>query len=435
MHSKYYYLYIVNFIDTKNKILYKNSSSSLLCLNMTYLRRTLEPIIEKASEHFKVVMLSGLRQVGKSTLLKMIAGENRRYITLDNTAQRLMANEDPSSFFEHNQAPAIVDEIQLAPSLFRPLKEKVDEQNGKGQYWLSGSQRLHLMHQVSDALPGRLIAFDLYPLSVYERLGLGLEQKPFVPGHVGTLPKFDTSETWEMIFQGAWPEVLNLDHTERQWFFDSLIDLYLSRDVAALTGVEKTLEFRKFLKALAARTGQELRIQILAQMCDVGMPTIKRWLSIAEASGLIYLLPAFSGNINKQIVKSPKVYLADTGLAAALLGISSPQEMQNHIYNGALFETFVITEILKSYCHNGKKPDFYFYRDSTGMEIDLLIHSEGLYYPIEIKMKKTPDTYDAKWIRALEKFNIALGTAAIIALPEAAYNIAPEITVQSIWDI
>ena len=365
----------------------------------------------------------------------MIAGENRRYITLDNTAQRLMANEDPSSFFERNQAPAIVDEIQLAPSLFRPLKEKVDEQNGKGQYWLSGSQRLHLMHQVSDALPGRLIAFDLYPLSVYERLGLGLEQKPFVPGHVGTLPKFDTSETWEMIFQGAWPEVLNLDHTERQWFFDSLIDLYLSRDVAALTGVEKTLEFRKFLKALAARTGQELRIQILAQMCDVGMPTIKRWLSIAEASGLIYLLPAFSGNINKQIVKSPKVYLADTGLAAALLGISSPQEMQNHIYNGALFETFVITEILKSYCHNGKKPDFYFYRDSTGMEIDLLIHSEGLYYPIEIKMKKTPDTYDAKWIRALEKFNIALGTAAIIALPEAAYNIAPEITVQSIWDI
>ena len=402
---------------------------------MTYLRRTLEPVIEKASEHFKVVMLSGLRQVGKSTLLKMIAGENRRYITLDNTAQRLMANEDPSSFFEHNQAPAIVDEIHLTPSLFRPLKEKVDAQNDKGQYWLSGSQRLHLMHQVSDALPGRLIAFDLYPLSVYERLGLGLEQKPFVPGHVGTLPKFDTSETWEMIFQGAWAEVLNLDHTERQWFFDSLIDLYLSRDVAALTGVEKTLEFRKFLKALAARTGQELRIQILAQMCDVGMPTIKRWLSIAEASGLIYLLPPYSGNINKQIVKSPKVYLADTGLAAALLGISSAQEMQQHSFNGQFFETFVITEILKSYCHNGKKPDFFFHRDSTGMEIDLLIHSNGCYYPVEIKAKSTPDIHDCKWIRALQKTSIPTGTASVIAMPQSVYNLAPDIVVQSVWDI
>ncbi len=402
---------------------------------MTYLRRTLEPIIGKASKHFKVVMLSGLRQVGKSTLLKEVAGEDRRYITLDNTAQRLMANEDPSSFFEHNPAPAIVDEIQLAPSLFRPLKEKVDALDAKGQYWLSGSQRLHLMSQVSEALPGRLIAFDLWPLSLYERFGLGLEQAPFIPGKTGTLPKLNSTKTWELMFQGAWPEVLELDQTERQWFYDSLIDLYLSRDIAALTGVEKTLEFRKFLKALAARTGQELRIQVLSQMCDVGMPTIKRWLSIAEASGLIYLLPAFSGNINKQIVKSPKVYLADTGLAAALLGISSAQEMQSHAYNGALFETFVITEIVKSHCHNGNKPDFYFYRDSTGMEIDLLIHSGGLYYPVEIKMKKTPDTHDAKWIRALEKFNIALGTASIIALPDAPYNIAPGITVQSIWDI
>lgn len=402
---------------------------------MTYLHRTLEPIIEKASKRFKVVMLSGLRQVGKSTLLMKIAGDERRYITLDNTAQRLMAYEDSASFFEHNPAPAVIDEIQLVPSLFRPLKEKVDAKEDKGQYWLSGSQRLHLMSNVADALPGRLISFDLWPLSLYERLGLGLDQKPFIPGNKGTLPKLNASQTWEMIFQGAWPEVLHLDSTERQWFYDSLIDLYLSRDIAALMGVEKTLEFRKFLKALAARTGQELRIQVLSQMCDVGMSTVKRWLSIAEASGLIYLLPAFSGNINKQIVKSPKVYMADTGLAAALLGISSAEEMQNHSYSGSFFETFVVIEILKSYCHNGKKPDFYFYRDSTGMEIDLIIHSEGHYYPIEVKMKKTPDTHDAKWIRALEKFNIALGTASIIAMPETAYNVAPGVTVQSIWDI
>ena len=402
---------------------------------MPYLHRTIEPVIKKASDRFKVVMLSGLRQVGKSTVLKQIADSSRQYLTLDNTAQRLMAKEDPASFFKRTPTPAIIDEIQLASELFYPLKEAVDLNENKGQYWLSGSQRLHLMSQVSEALPGRLVNFDLWPLSVYERMGLGLEQKPFLPANTGTLPHLSEKETWEIIFQGAWPEVLHNDSDERQWFFDSLIDLYLSKDVVALTGVEKTLEFRKFLRALAARTGQELRIQVLAQMCDVGMPTIKRWLSIAEASGLIYLLPPYSGNINKQIVKSPKVYLADTGLAAALLGISSAQEMQQHNFNGQFFETFVITEILKSYCHNGKKPDFFFYRDSTGMEIDLLIHSNGCYYPVEIKAKSTPDIHDCKWIRALQKTSIPTGTASVIAMPQSVYNLAPDIAVQSVWDI
>ena len=402
---------------------------------MPYLPRTLEPIIEKASSRFKVVMISGLRQVGKSTLLKKVASIDRRYISLDNTSQRLMAQEDASAFFERNPVPATIDEIQLVPDLFRPLKEKVDASEHKGQYWLSASRRLRLMSQVSEALPGRLVSFDLWPLSIYERQGLGLQQKPFIPSQTGLLEKHSVNDTWQMIFQGAWPEVLSCDADERQWFYDSLIDLYLSKDVATLTGVEKTLEFRKFLKALAARTGQELRLQVLSQMSGVSIPTVKRWFSIAEASGLIFLLPPFSGNIKKQIVKSPKVYLADTGLAAALLDITTAKQMQEHLLADAFFETFVVTELVKSYCHNGKKPNFYFYRDSTGMEIDLLIYREGIYHPIEIKTKLTPDTHDAKWIKQLRKSTISLGKASIIAMPENLYSLGEEITVQSIWDI
>ena len=402
---------------------------------MSYLNRTLEPIINKASNRFKIVMISGLRQVGKSTLLKHLSDTSRQYVSLDNTAQRLMAKASPSSFFEHNQAPAVIDEIQLASELFLPLKEKVDADDSRGQYWLSGSQRLHLMSKVSESLPGRLVTFDLWPMSIYERLGKGLEQKPFIPGLRGTLSHLSIDETWQMIYQGAWPDVLSCDADERQWFFDSLIDLYLAKDVAALTGVEKTLEYRKFLKALAARTGQELRVQVLAQMCDVGAQTIKSWLSIAAASGMIYLLPPFSGNINKQIVKTPKVYLADTGLAAALLNISSPEEMRNHMLCGQFFETFVLTELIKSYCHNGKKPDFFFYRDNHGMEIDLLIHADGCYYPVEVKMKSAPDLHDAKWIKSFQKLNIPTGSASIISSCDASYNLASDITVQSIWDI
>ncbi len=401
-----------------------------------YAPRTLEPIINKASNAFKVVMVSGMRQVGKSTLLEHLASEQRQYVTLDNSRQLLSATESPETFFRLNPAPRTIDEIQLAPQLFRSLKETVDQSDMFGQYWTSGSQRLSLMAKVTEALPGRLISFDLFPFSIYEREGKGLLQTPFIPGNLQTnLPIRSSKECWDLIFQGAWPGVVDKDAQVRDWFFESLVSLYLSKDVAALAQVDKTIQFRKFLKALAIRSGQELRLQPLAEAAGVQTTTIKRWLSIAEASGLIILLPPFFSNIDKQLVKSPKVYMTDTGLIAHLLGIQTPEEMQTHANQGNFFETFVVMEIIKSWAHNGKKPDFYFYRDNKGMEIDLLIHANGKYYPVEIKSKSVADSHDAKWLTTFEKQNLPVGQSVIICQTDAPYYVAKNVLVHSIWAI
>lgn len=405
-------------------------------MSKQYSPRTIEPIIKKASTAFKVVMVSGMRQVGKSTLLSHLASRQRQYVTLDNSRQLLSALESPETFFQLNPAPRTIDEIQLAPGLFRSLKEVVDQSDTTGQYWISGSQRLTLMANVTEALPGRLVSFDLYPFSIYEREGKGLLQRSYLPGNLeSNLPTRSVSDCWKIIFQGAWPGVIDKDVEVRDWFFESLVSLYLSKDVATLAQVDKTIQFRKFLKALAIRTGQELRLQPLAEAAGVQTATIKRWLSIAEASGLIILLPPFYSNIDKQLVKSPKVYMTDTGLVAHLLGIQTPEEMQTHVNQGNFFETFVVMEIIKSWAHNGKKPDFYFYRDNRGMEIDLLIHSDGKYYPVEIKSKVLADTHDAKWLTAFNSLPVATGRGIIICQTDTPYFVSKDVLVHNIWAI
>lgn len=401
-----------------------------------YLPRTIEPFVKKASQVFKVVMVSGMRQVGKSTLLSHLASDERCYVTLDNSRQLLSALESPETFFQLNPAPRTVDEIQLAPNLFRSLKEVVDQSDNTGQYWISGSQRLSLMANVTEALPGRLVSFDLYPFSIYEREGKGLLQQPYLPGRLQShLAPCSSEACWQMIFQGAWPGVIDKEAEVREWFFESLVSLYLSKDVATLAQVDKTIQFRKFLKALAIRTGQELRLQPLAEAAGVQTATIKRWLSIAEASGLIILLPPFFSNIDKQLVKSPKIYLTDTGLIAHLLGIQTPQEMQAHPNQGNFFETFVVTEIVKSWAHNGKKPDFYFYRDNKGMEIDLLIHANGKYYPVEIKSKINADRHDAKWVEAFKSLPLPVGEGVVICQTETPYAVASGVLAHNLWSI
>lgn len=404
---------------------------------MDYLPRTIEPVLKAASGLFKVVMLSGMRQVGKSTLLKHLAEPERRYLSLDTGRVRQSAAAAPDDFFRQNEPPLLLDEVQRAPSLFLPLKDAVDSNDAKGQVWLSGSQRLQLMQGAADALPGRLISFDLLPLSIYEREGKGLLQKPFLPSAKPprVLRAKTEEETWRLIFQGAWPDVIGLGPQARNWWFQALIDSYVSRDVAALMGVQKQLEFQAFLKALADRTGQELRLQSLAVDSGVAVDTVKKWLSIAEASGVIYLLRPYFANVGKQLVKSPRVYFADTGLAAYLLDIQTPEELSRSGRRGAFFETFAFTEILKGWVHNGEKADFYFYRDSKGMEIDLLIHAGGKLYPVEMKAKSSPDAKDAKWIEAFRKMDSRCGRGAVVSLAEEPYAVAPGVSAMSIWDI
>ena len=226
---------------------------------MKYLHRTIENALPKLSETFKGIMLSGMRQVGKSTLLKQMGGE-RHYLTLNNNRLLRMAKEAPQEFFHFNNPPLTVDEIQWAPELFPTLKGLLDETDNRGLVWLSGSQRLTLWAQVADKLPGRIGAVDLMPFSIYERHGLGLEQKPYLSTLKlpRRLPPKNVQQTWSTVFQGAWPDVLDADNETRQIFYNQLINLYIANDVVQLNSIEKRLDFQKFLAVLAARSGQEL---------------------------------------------------------------------------------------------------------------------------------------------------------------------------------
>lgn len=412
--------------------------------SMQYLPRTLEKTVRSASKAYKVIMVSGLRQVGKSTMLRHLCSSDRQYVTLDDPTAAGAASSAPALFFRRFRAPHLIDEIQLAPQLFPALKMTVDDSDDKGQFWITGSQRLALMSSVSDKLPGRLVSFDLLPMSIYERNGLGLQQRPFIPSadlldSLSPLPSQNSAQTWKIIWQGAWPDVLNKEAQDREWFFRSMLDFYIGKDVMVLNGIQNRLQFMKFMKALALTSGKELNMSSLGEIAEISQPTVRRWLSIAEASGLIYLIRPYYANIKKQLVKTPKVIMADTGLIAFLLSLKSPEEMAEHMNSGAFFETFCIMEILKSWVHNGEIPDFYYYRDSQGVEVDLLIKYKGTYWPVEIKSTEEPGRKHSKWIEKFQKINseagIPVGLGSVVAMNRDTYPITDSVIAHSIWAI
>lgn len=406
---------------------------------MTYLPRTIEPVIKETSEIFKVVLLTGSRQCGKSTCMEHLADDaQRERLNLDNEILLTEAKESADQFLVHHKFPVFIDEIQRAPNLFLQIKAKVDEMKSYGQVWASGSQKFALMKGVADSLAGRICPLDLMPLSIYERVGKGLEQKPYIPSEEPSkiLETGAKEELWKTIWQGAWPRVIDMTPRQRGFFYNGLVQTYLERDVRMEAGVEKLAEYRNFLRELALRTGQELRIGDLAKTVGVMARTIKGWLSLAENSGLIYLLRPYYANIGKQFVKSPKVYFTDTGLAAYLIGFTSPEKMAEYTTAGAFFETFVIMEILKGWVHNGLQPEFFFYRDSKSQkEIDLLIRSDGKLYPVEIKLGSHSKKDAIKNFSVLEELPEDIGHGAVICTAEAPYGLAEGVTAHSVWQI
>lgn len=403
-----------------------------------YLPRTVEKEIPQLCKNFKVLLVTGMRQVGKSTLLHHLSEADRNYVSLDNFDDLDLAEQSPGAFFLQHPLPLFIDEIQRVPKLFRQVKFEVDKKSDNGQVWLSGSQRFSLMQGVGDSLAGRVFELHLMPLSIYERLGQGALQQPYLPGP--TLPKqlseCSTEKLWEMIWQGAWPALMDKNAKEREQYFEAFISTFLERDIKTLGNVDKLREFRKFILALALRTGQELRLNKLAEMTGVTELTVRRWLSVAEASGLIYLLPPFSSNASKTLTKSPKIYFADTGLAAYLCKFSTPQEMQKDTNAGAFFETFIVTEILKSWRHNGLEPDLYYYRDAKKQtEIDLIIHRNGLYHPVEIKMSSHPKIDMIRHFSELSSIGVPVGKGAVICNCETPRFLTDNVIAHSIWQI
>ena len=372
-----------------------------------YIKRTSEDVIKKLSKQFKVILVTGARQVGKSTLLKH-CDENRNYVSLDDLSERELAINEPKLFLETHKAPLIIDEIQYAPNLLSYIKLIVDKSDKKGQYWLTGSQQFHLMKNVSESLAGRVGILDLMGLSLAE-LSQTPNNEPFFPDleyieeRRENHKNYSTSDIFKIIYNGSFPALNNQDEfQDRIAFYSAYIRTYIERDIRDLSSISNEMKFLNFIRVVAARTGQVLKYSELANAVDISEPTAKTWLSVLVSSNIVYLLEPYYRNITKRMTKMPKIYFLDTGLCSYLTGWSSPEVIEKGAMNGAFFETFVVSEILKSYRHNGERPLIYWYRDTQQKEIDLLIERDGKLHPIEIKLTSNPNKSMLKHFNVLD---------------------------------
>ncbi len=372
-----------------------------------YIARHIEKTIEKSFVAFPAVLITGPRQVGKSTLL-INRFKNIPNVTLDNPLQLLSLRQDPVEFFKLHGSPLIIDEVQRAPECFSVLKYMIDSNRRTGMYILTGSQKYALMKGVSESLAGRIGIVDMLGLSdreIYE----DPFDRPFLPTSDYLLerrPKMAPSiqNLWERIHRGSMPELYSNENMDWEQYYAAYVDTYIERDVKQLGSVGDTLAFTQFMTALASRTGELLNAASLARDVGVDSKTVKRWLSILQASNIIYLLQPFSLNINKRIIKTPKVYFTDTGLVCYLCRWLTPETLANGAMAGSIYETFIVSEILKSYYNAGKEPDLYFFRNTDGQEVDLLFYRDGKLYPIEIKKTSSPNVKDAKHFGTLSTF-------------------------------
>ena len=372
-----------------------------------YIARHIEKTIEKSFSAFPAVLITGPRQVGKSTLL-LNRFKNIPNVTLDNPLQLLSLRQDPVEFFKLHGFPLILDEVQRAPECFSVLKYMIDSDRRAGMYILTGSQKYALMKGVSESLAGRIGIIDMLGLSdreIYE----DPFDRPFLPTSdylLARRPKTAPSiqNLWKRIHRGSMPELYSNKNMDWEQYYAAYVDRYIERDVKQLGAVGDTLAFMQFMTALASRTGELLNAASLARDVGVDGKTVKRWLSILQASNIIYLLQPFSLNINKRVIKTPKVYFTDTGLVCYLCRWLTPETLANGAMAGSIYETFIVSEILKSYYNAGKQPDLYFFRNTDGQEVDLLFYRDGKLYPIEIKKTSSPNVKDAKHFGTLSTF-------------------------------
>lgn len=389
-----------------------------------YIERTLSTTLIEASRMFKVLLLTGPRQVGKTTLLMHLKEESRTYVTLDDTEALMLAKNEPSRFFDAYPMPILIDEIQRAPELFLEIKRRLDASEKKGQVWLTGSQQFALMRAATESLAGRVGILNLQGLSQSERLH---EKRPaFHPeGPHDVKNIFESkSKIFEAIVGGSFPQLVD-NRTDRELFLRSYVQTYLERDVREITQVSNLLTFSRFLKAVAARTAQVLNYNDLSRDIGISVNTAKAWTNILWASGLVTILAPYSMNIGKRLTKTPKVYFLDTGLCCYLCGIHDGKVAEEGTMSGALLETYVVSEILKSYWHQGREGNFSFYRDTQQHEIDLVLEEGGKCYPIEIKSTEMPTVRMAQIFRSLPEE--IRGKGAIMCMSRGVFPVAPDI--------
>ena len=389
-----------------------------------YYHRHIEPVVARIARRKPVMVLTGARQVGKSTMLKE-AYNGIRYVSLNNPLVRQSAKDNPSLFFQSHKPPIVVDEIQKSAELFDYIKDIVDEDKVKGQFYLTGSQSLKLMKNVSDSLAGRAGVIKMLGLSLRE-LDQIANRAPFLPtsAHIEKMTKAgarsDYDEIVSRIHKGFFPELHETASDLKDWmdFYSSYFQTYIEKDIKDVLNIRDESAFIKFVKITAALSGQMLNFTTIAEACGKDVMTAKAWLSVLESSGLVYLLEPYFNNFNKRLVKTPKLYFLDTGLACWLLGWNTPEQLVNGAMWGHIFESFVFAEILKTYYNDGiVKPPLYYYRDKERNEIDLLIDEGGTLYPVEIKTTSDPTKSMIKAFRCIANIpGKTRGQGAVVCL-------------------
>lgn len=358
------------------------------------IERTVKDTILETSETFPVLLLTGPRQVGKSTLLESLAEPSRKRVTLDNPTVRALAKKDPELFLQRYAPPVLIDEVQYAPELFPYIKILVDKRKQCGDFWLTGSQMFRTMKNVTETLAGRAGIIPILGLSNSEING-------FRPGAFSADPQallnrllvaksMNVTEIFERIFRGSMPRLYENSRVNLNTYFESYLDTYISRDIRDLTQVGDESTFLKFVKVVAARTATNLNYDALATETGVSGPTAKSWLSILVTSGIVTLIEPYFNNALKRVIKAPRMYFSDTGLCAHLMGWGSPEVLEGSSMSGEFFETWVVMEVYKSFLNAGIRPPLYFYRDSNRKEIDLIIYQNGTVHPLEIKKGSAP---------------------------------------------
>ena len=407
---------------------------------MQYISRSLEKVVAQVTEEYPVVLVTGPRQVGKTTMLqKLMEGTDRSYVSLDDLNERSLAKTDPEMFLQLHKPPVLIDEVQYAPELFTYIKIHVDKTHKPGDFWLTGSQVFKLMQGVQESLAGRVAVLSMTSLSQAEIDGaaaapFAVELDVLSARKIGRTPK-DTPAIFERIFNGSMPAIVSGQTTNRQIFYSSYLSTYIERDVRELSDFIDSLKFLRFMTAVAARCSGMLNVAEIALDADISQAQAKAWLRILETLGIIFYLHPYSNNLLKRLVKTPKLYFYDTGLVSYLTKWSSAEVLESGAMNGAILENYVVSEVAKSYLNCGVEPYMYYYRDKDMKEIDIVLEHDGILNPIEIKKTANPGTELTRVFAVLDKGAVPRGNGAILCMKPELSAIDRNNFIVPIWMI
>ena len=407
---------------------------------MKYITRDIESTILEVTKSYSAIILTGPRQVGKSTTLRNLSTSDRREVSLDDLEARRMAKNDPELFLSIYKPPLLIDEVQYAPELFSRIKIEIDNGAPPGSFWITGSQSFRLMELAQESLAGRAAILRMSPLSQREIYG-GSDKSPFTPDMealqqrtIGKTP-IDTTEQYTRIWNGSMPGHISGKFPGRDVFYSSYIESYIGRDIKDMFAGVDSLVFSDFIRAAACRAGQMLNIHDIAMDVGVSDETAKRWLGMMEKSDIIFFLRPYSNNLLKRTIRTPKMYFFDTGLVAHLTKYSTPDILMNGAINGAILENYVISEIIKSYANNGKEALCHYYRDKDSKEIDLVMESDGKLHPIEIKKTASPSAAVAGAFTVLDKAQLKRGVGAVICTKQDFSAIDRNTMIVPVWSL